>query len=409
MRSLQFASAALRASLPVLLSLLLVAARFCSAETNDTTSSGIVQEEYMQYEPLSEQNRAFMYRFHHILPMQTSHSAITPLFMAKPHDLTFFKLSLTPPTPTLNDDMAERRRMKQKRSKKKRKRGKKRSGKTVTTTIATALPGKKGVAMQLNPPGQAGSWVTNLPKVIALQPYWNYNWGPNRIDQQPANIEFVPMIWGAWNAAVLNTTIETVIKPAFEAGLTQRLLGFNEPDSSTQSNMPVSKAIKFWPLLQIPGMPLASPAVATIQGKWMTKFVRKINKRKRLYMDYVAVHWYGSPSVSQFQSQMLSIYQGYGSQWPLLITEFAPADWSAKTVSQNRFSPSQVLSFAQRVLPWLEQQDWIYGYAWFPFNATFPPGWSSALFDVHGNQTALGRYYASVRTNSPSGNQSITV
>ena len=217
------------------------------------------------------------------------------------------------------------------------------------------------------------------------------------------------MIWGAWNAATLNTTIETVIKPAFAAGLTKRLLGFNEPDSATQSNMPVSKAIQFWPLLEIPGMPLASPAVATIQGKWMTKFVRKINKRKRLYMDYVAVHWYGSPNVSQFQSQMRSIYQGYGSQWPLLITEFAPADWSAKTVAQNRFSPSQVLSFAQRVLPWLEQQDWIYGYAWFPFNATFPPGWSSALFDVHGNQTALGRYYASVRTNVPSGNQSITV
>ncbi len=269
------------------------------------------------------------------------------------------------------------------------------------------LPGKKGVAMQLKPSGQTNSWEQNLPRVIALQPYWNYNWSPYRIDQQPENIEFVPMIWGAWSTTGVQNIINTTIRPAFEAGLVKRLLGFNEPDSTSQSNIPVALAVQCWPYLEMTGMPLASPAVAQIEGSWITDFVNQIES-KGLYMDYIAVHWYGFADVNGFQSQMLSIYQTYNEQWPLLITEFAPADWSAKTVEENRFSQQQVLAFMQEVLPWIEAQDWIDGYAWFPFDETFPPGSTSALFDSAGNLTVLGEYYASVSTDNPWGDQSIT-
>lgn len=58
------------------------------------------------------------------------------------------------------------------------------------------LPGKKGAAFTLRATGEQGDWNTNLPKVMALNPYWNYSWGPKQIEAQPTNIEFVPMLWG---------------------------------------------------------------------------------------------------------------------------------------------------------------------------------------------------------------------
>ena len=100
----------------------------------------------------------------------------------------------------------------------------------------------------------------------------------------------------------------------------------------------------------------------------------------------------------------------YGGQRPLLITEFAPADWTTGgDPSRNRWTEEMVLDFAKGALPWLEQQDFIAGYAWFPFGKTSPPGHTSALFELDGELTTLGRYYASVTPENIFGDQSIGV
>jgi hypothetical protein len=65
----------------------------------------------------------------------------------------------------------------------------------------TALPGKKGIGFTLRAIGQPGSYEENMPKVLALKPYWNLNWGPDRAPNQPDNIEFIPMVWGYWGDA----------------------------------------------------------------------------------------------------------------------------------------------------------------------------------------------------------------
>ena len=62
---------------------------------------------------------------------------------------------------------------------------------------AAPLPGKKGIGLTLRDEGEPGSWVENLPKVLALNVSWNYSWNRVRIPQQPDDIEFIPMIWGA--------------------------------------------------------------------------------------------------------------------------------------------------------------------------------------------------------------------
>lgn len=254
------------------------------------------------------------------------------------------------------------------------------------------LPGKKGVAFTLRPPGQKGSWVENLPKVKALNAYWNYSWGPQRIVDQPTNMEFTPMIWGKWNVP---TFLKDHVIPQMEDDLAFRLLGFNEPDKEKQANMSVDEAIKLWPLLEDTGLSLVSPSCADPMGPWMEEFMARANELC-YRVDWIGVHWYGGPNASSFQTRMKAIYEKFGK--PIMITEFAPADWAATTVQNNRFSPQAVLSFAQEVLPWLEQQPWIVGYAWFSFNIDQPEGTSSALFDLNGAMTPLGQYYASVRT-----------
>jgi hypothetical protein len=125
------------------------------------------------------------------------------------------------------------------------------------------LAGKKGAAFTLRDDITAsGSWVENLPKVIALNPYWNYSWGTKRIVQQPDNIEFIPMVWGHWEESGTKTTIRDDIVPQWRDGHIKRLLGFNEPDYERQSNLPVETALAAWPLLEETDLPLISPSCA---------------------------------------------------------------------------------------------------------------------------------------------------
>jgi Glycosyl hydrolase catalytic core len=118
---------------------------------------------------------------------------------------------------------------------------------------------------------------------------------------------------------------------------------------------------------------------------------------------------YGNPAPEAFKKQMSEIYEAYGSKYPLMITEFAVADWKAMKGSpeDNRFSKEQILKFMKAVLPWIEEQPWIAGYAWFPFSHESPQGTSSALFDADNRLTDLGRFYKSVTTEDPQGNQDI--
>ena len=124
-------------------------------------------------------------------------------------------------------------------------------------------------------------------------------------------------------------------------------------------------------------------------------------------MDYIGVHWYGDTGAHSFKAKLASIYERYGRR-PLLVSEFSPADWGAKTLADNNHSREDVLEFMKIVVPWMEQQEWIAGYAWFSFEYNQAVGTSSALFDRAGNLTPLGRFYASVTPENPSGDQSIT-
>jgi len=288
--------------------------------------------------------------------------------------------------------------------------------------VDLSLPGKKGICYMLN--GDAGA---NLDRVSKLNPHWNYSWNAQRIDDQPSDLEFVPMVWGgAKTPADMQKRIKQHILPQIEAGTCKRLLCFNEPDKPNQSNMTPAECIEFWPQFEKLGVPLCSPSCANplachevkeccqgVSGSWMKDFMTQIDKRG-YRCDYLGVHWYGGPSAKAFKENMRDIYEAYGAKRPLMITEFAVADWKAmnKCPEDNKYTEQQVLKFMKDVLPWLERQDWIAGYAWFPFDPVkAPQGTSSALFraDDPNKLTACGFYYRSVTKENPDGNQSIKV
>jgi hypothetical protein len=278
------------------------------------------------------------------------------------------------------------------------------------------LPGKKGACFTM-PLSADKQGRTIDPRVRALDASWNYSWGPEYVRDQPANMEFVPMIWGAWGSEGLKKCLDQVVSPAVKTGQIKRLLAFNEPDKKDQANMSYTNALEYWPALEKLGIPLCSPACANpeglnddsvqgVPGTWMRDFMKEADARG-YRVDYIGAHWYGGTSAESFKVKMRRVYEKYGKR-PLLITEFAPADWdTGKDIKKNRHSPANVLKFMKEILPWMEEQDWILGYAWFSFNIDSPQGWSSALFDKEGNLTACGRYYKSVTPKNHKGDQTI--
>ena len=278
------------------------------------------------------------------------------------------------------------------------------------------LPGKKGICFTMRPAGKPGSARENLPRVKKVNPYWSYSWGWDQVAGQPSKVEFIPMAWGAWSTDGLRKGLQTGVVPHIRSGKVKRFLGFNEPDKSNQANMSYKAALKYWPVLESLKIPLCSPACANpeginddtvqgVRGTWMRDFMTEAD-RLGYRVDYTGVHWYGGTNVPDFKAKMRRIYEKYGSR-PILITEFAPADWEAKTFAQNRHKPHLVLAFMKEVLPWLEKQDWVAGYAWYSFEIHQVVGYTSSLFDRNGNLTTCGRYYQSITTQNPDGDQSI--
>ena len=278
------------------------------------------------------------------------------------------------------------------------------------------LPGKKGICLTMRKSGEAGSAEGNLPRLKKVNPYWSYSWGWDQVPNQPANVEFVPMAWGAWSVDGLGKGLQKSVTPHIKSGKVKRFLGFNEPDKREQANMSYQNALKYWPQLEALNVPLCSPACANpegindnsvqgVRGTWMKDFMAEADRRG-YRIDYTGVHWYGGTHVQHFKDKMKRIYEKYGRR-PILITEFAPADWEARNLAQNRHKTHLVLAFMKEVLPWLERQDWVAGYAWFSFEHNQAVGHTSSLYDKNGNLTACGRYYRSISTKNPDGDQSI--
>jgi len=221
---------------------------------------------------------------------------------------------------------------------------------------------------------------------------WYYNWGatPNGI-ATPAGVSFVPMIWGA--ASVTAATLDEVKSEG------SVLLGFNEPDLSSQSNMTVAQALDLWPQLEATGMTLGSPAVAddaATPGSWLDQFMAGA-KARGYRVNFITVHWYGGdfstgPAVQQLESYLQAIYARY--HLPIWVTEFALTNYGTSTPMFP--TEAQQAAFLTAAASMLDGLSYVQRYAWFALPATSGSG-TTGLFNAGPTATEVGRAFEEAR------------
>jgi hypothetical protein len=216
---------------------------------------------------------------------------------------------------------------------------------------------------------------------------WWYNWSAKGTGQG-AGIEFTPMIWGA-NA--LNSTL-----PANS----HYLLGFNEPNFQSQSNLTPQAAAADWPqveaIAQAQGLPIVSPAVnfcgpaANCNGtdpyQYLKDFFAACAGCK---VDYVAVHWYDNfPSLQDYLEPGGSLAGFEQFNRPIWLTEFS-LNSSASAADQE--------AFMKQAIPYLEGNSHVFRYAWFSAD----PIPNAKLVNSDGTPTALGQVYVGLAQSCP--------
>jgi hypothetical protein len=140
--------------------------------------------------------------------------------------------------------------------------------------------------------GVANSACADLVRLGAT---WYYNWtlSPGSCTSS----QFVPMLWGHTGNEQSASGIANAINSAVSAGY-KTVLGFNEPDNTSQSNIPVATAISLWPsFTKNAALRVGSPATqANTSGQaWFTNFMKQVNADTTgsLRVDFIAAHWYG--------------------------------------------------------------------------------------------------------------------
>ncbi len=217
---------------------------------------------------------------------------------------------------------------------------------------------------------------------------WYYDWGLAPQSSVQQGVEFVPMVWG-WYGDKSGRVTQTVagLKAKLHA---KYLLGFNEPDNASQSNLPVAKALAAWPVLMAANLPLGAPAGVHADDKWMMRFMSGA-KAHHYPVNFVPIHWYGMPNAQGFLAYVRHIHELYGK--PVWITEFANVDWSTRGKASSKFTAHDVAQFLRVVLPALNHMSYVERYAW--FSSLQPQLRSSSLFNRDGSLTEAGKVYAS--------------
>jgi len=197
---------------------------------------------------------------------------------------------------------------------------------------------------------------------------WYYSWGFTTGVRTTKT--FIPMVFS------LNTLSR--ITP------NQTILGFNEPDNASQSNIAVSNALSNWSPLVNNSVRLGSPGTAgnpLTTGSWLSQFMASNPK-----VDFITVHWYKGVNSTLFINDMKAII----TKWkkPIWITEFAPQTISSSTSNPTKYSQTQVNAFINTVVHWMETEPMVEKYAFHDSRTG-----TSALFTTTGKLTPTGIAY----------------
>ncbi len=212
----------------------------------------------------------------------------------------------------------------------------------------------------------------NNTQLQLLNISWYYNW--DLTTAANSTISFVPMEWGTGGLSSLTNYTY--------------LMGFNEPDNASQSNLTVTQALGYWPTLVGATTNIGSPAMAgnpVNSGSWLQQFMQSSPK-----VDFITVHWYKGVDTTTFYNDMTNIYNLFKK--PIWITEFAPQTAAQSSANPTQYSQAQVNQFIVSVTNWMNSQSFVQRYAWHDSQAG-----TSAIFTTAGQLTATGLTYAAVK------------
>jgi hypothetical protein len=194
------------------------------------------------------------------------------------------------------------------------------------------------------------------------------------------------MIWGP--ASVTTANLDEVRR---EGSI---LLGFNEPDLASQSNMSVQQALSLWPKLMATGMTLGSPAVAAnaaTPGSWLDQFMQGVQAHG-YRVNFITVHWYGgnfdtASAVSELRAYLQAIYDRYHR--PIWLTEFALTNFGGTPEFPTQAQQAAFLTAATSMLAGLA---YVQRYAWFSLPTSAGSG-TTGLFSSGTTATLVGRAF----------------
>jgi len=250
---------------------------------------------------------------------------------------------------------------------------------TVTANLRTFFTSKKGI----------GSGEVNYNEDTGIS--WYYHWSTDPLPSINPLTEFIPMIWGRGDYGT-----NFLANPANKKY--KAILGYNEPDFTSQSNVTPDVAAADLVNFVNSGIRVGSPATAIPinVSPWFSDYWTKIRARN-LDVGFIAFHVYmDQANADSFLNLIDSTYQMYGK--PIWITEFGCAEWTNGTFSGNsETAKANVRAFMSIVLPELDKRAYVERYAWFPFDDSDAWGGASGLYDVGtGKLDQLGMLYRSL-------------
>ncbi|HET9102611.1 MAG TPA: glycosyl hydrolase [Solirubrobacteraceae bacterium] len=231
-------------------------------------------------------------------------------------------------------------------------------------------------------------------KLAGIGAGWAYDWSatPPPGGRGP---QWVPMLWGAGS---LTPGALRTLRAARRTGRTHALLGFNEPDSASQSDLSPQRAAALWPALERTGLRLGSPAPAVPTDGWLARFMA-IAARRHLRVDFIALHYYQDitdpHAITALHAQLAALHRRY--RRPLWITEIGAIDLRAwHEPMQGTPTPAGATAYMRRLFALLDGLPYVQRYAWFTDDCwTHPDCRLGSLFDGRGHLTAAGRTFES--------------
>ncbi|KAL1310894.1 hypothetical protein AAFC00_001125 [Neodothiora populina] len=181
---------------------------------------------------------------------------------------------------------------------------------------------------------------------------WGYNWGQSSSGLSDS-FNYVPMLWGT------SSTFTSGWADSVKSSGATHLMSFNEPDLSSQSNISPEDAAAAYKTYMEPyagtyklGAPAVTNGANGMGLDWLSAFLSACDS---CTIDFVSIHWYDSSSNSEYFKDHVSNATSVAGGKPVWVTEFGCTDGSDSDIS----------SFLETVMPWMDEQDYVERYSYF--------------------------------------------